>query len=222
MLVTSGQLQGVKDETELSFIVQEPREIIDLSKPRSFNCKECMYRIISVSEWMLLKMFCCRNGVVRTKASGKVPVTAMPAAAVGLPDPAPAALTAATRAITSSSRCVSSKLADTCLPSASTRRFIRCASSLATTSFGLAGDTSNATVSKKLSALSTSHPTLPTSRVNNCAKACTFRAMCFKPSDRWYTAYIAAMLASNTCAVQTLDVALSKRMCCSRVCSVSR
>ena len=38
----------------------------------------------------------------------------------------------------------------------------------------------------------------------------------------WYTAYIDAITASRTCAVQMFDVAFSRRMCCSRVCRVSR
>jgi len=33
----------------------------------------------------------------------------------------------------------------------------------------------------------------------------------------WYTAYIEATTASRTWAVQMLEVALSRRMCCSRV-----
>uniref|UniRef100_A0A2M4CF51 Putative secreted protein n=1 Tax=Anopheles marajoara TaxID=58244 RepID=A0A2M4CF51_9DIPT len=35
-------------------------------------------------------------------------------------------------------------------------------------------------------------------------------------------AYMAAILASRACAVQMLLVALSRRMCCSRVCSANR
>ena len=35
-------------------------------------------------------------------------------------------------------------------------------------------------------------------------------------------AYIAAITASSTCAVQMFDVAFSRRMCCSRVCSARR
>ena len=38
----------------------------------------------------------------------------------------------------------------------------------------------------------------------------------------WYTAYMLAITASSTCAVQMLLVAFSRRMCCSRVCSASR
>lgn len=43
-----------------------------------------------------------------------------------------------------------------------------------------------------------------------------------RPSGPWYTAYIEAMTASSTWAVQMFDVAFSRRMCCSRVCSASR
>ena len=42
------------------------------------------------------------------------------------------------------------------------------------------------------------------------------------PSGPWYTAYIEATTASSTWAVQMLEVALSRRMCCSRVCSARR
>ena len=39
---------------------------------------------------------------------------------------------------------------------------------------------------------------------------------------RGYTAYIEAITARSTCAVQMLEVAFSRRMCCSRVCRASR
>ncbi len=42
------------------------------------------------------------------------------------------------------------------------------------------------------------------------------------PSGPWYTAYMPAITASSTCAVQMLLVAFSRRMCCSRVCNASR
>ena len=47
-------------------------------------------------------------------------------------------------------------------------------------------------------------------------------AIDFNPSGPWYTAYIPAITASSTCAVQILDVALSLLMCCSRVCKAIR
>ena len=51
---------------------------------------------------------------------------------------------------------------------------------------------------------------------------CTLAAIAASPSGPWYTAYIAAITASSTCAVQMLLVAFSRRMCCSRACSASR
>ena len=51
---------------------------------------------------------------------------------------------------------------------------------------------------------------------------CTRVAIFFKPLGPWYTAYIAAMLASNACAVQILEVAFSLLICCSLVCSAIR
>src|SRR5438445_532835 len=43
-----------------------------------------------------------------------------------------------------------------------------------------------------------------------------------RPSGPWYTAYMLAITASSTCAVQMLLVAFSRRMCCSRVCRAMR
>ncbi len=47
-------------------------------------------------------------------------------------------------------------------------------------------------------------------------------AIARSPSGPWYTAYIEAITASSTCDVQMFDVAFSRRMCCSRVCSARR
>ena len=47
-------------------------------------------------------------------------------------------------------------------------------------------------------------------------------AICLSPSGPWYTAYMAAILASRACAVQILEVAFSRLMCCSRVCKAIR
>ena len=58
----------------------------------------------------------------------------------------------------------------------------------------------------------------PTTR----ARSCTRDAIAVRPSGPWYTAYIDAITASSTCAVQMFDVAFSRRMCCSRVCSANR
>ncbi|MNT60489.1 hypothetical protein D3C72_1980720 [compost metagenome] len=54
------------------------------------------------------------------------------------------------------------------------------------------------------------------------ARRCTRCAMRFRPCGPWYTAYIDAITASSTCAVQMFEVAFSRRICCSRVCSARR
>ena len=54
------------------------------------------------------------------------------------------------------------------------------------------------------------------------ARRCTRSAMRRNPTGPWYTAYIDAMTDNSTCAVQMLDVAFSRRMCCSRVCRANR
>ena len=48
------------------------------------------------------------------------------------------------------------------------------------------------------------------------------RAIRCSPSGPCHTPYMPAIFASKTCAVQILDVAFSRRMCCSRVCNVRR
>mmetsp|Transcript_47057 Transcript_47057/g.145643 ORF Transcript_47057/g.145643 Transcript_47057/m.145643 type:complete len:292 (+) Transcript_47057:867-1742(+) len=167
---------------------------------------------------MLLKIFCCRKGAVRANSAGMAPSTTMVLAEA--PDPTPAAWSAATSLRMSSSAWVSSKLAVRCF--ASRARQLSCfACSCSTIAAGLAGDTSKVTVSKKASVFGTGTPSFCSSLAKSCARPWTRLAMCLRPSVRWYTAYMPAMFASSTCAVQTFDVALSRRMCCSRVCSVS-
>mmetsp|Transcript_43100 Transcript_43100/g.91850 ORF Transcript_43100/g.91850 Transcript_43100/m.91850 type:complete len:255 (+) Transcript_43100:1494-2258(+) len=168
---------------------------------------------------MLLKILCCKNGVVRAKAVGTCPSTTTAEPADAAP-PIPVALSAATSSRMSASKWLSSKLAETLLPP-KTRRLRLCACNCSTTASADFGDTSKLTVSKKAPVLNTGTPNFWSSLANNCAEAWTFRAMVVRPSDLWYTAYIAAMFANNTCAVQTFDVALSRRICCSRVCKVS-
>mmetsp|Transcript_135888 Transcript_135888/g.271089 ORF Transcript_135888/g.271089 Transcript_135888/m.271089 type:complete len:252 (-) Transcript_135888:1003-1758(-) len=178
-----------------------------------------MYRIISVSERMLLKIFCSRNGDVLAKAAGSSPSTST--ALLPAPDlPTPAVCNAATSCFTSASRCVSSKLTVTWV-SLSARQLSCFACSASTSAAGLAGAEAKATVSKKSVALSKGMPSIPSSFAKSCARPWTRLAIRCNPSLRWNTAYIPAMLASSTCAVQTFDVAFSRRICCSRVCRVS-
>ena len=47
-------------------------------------------------------------------------------------------------------------------------------------------------------------------------------AMRRRPAGPCQHAYMLAMLASSTCAVQMFEVAFSRRMCCSRVCKANR
>jgi hypothetical protein len=77
------------------------------------------------------------------------------------------------------------------------------------------------TVSKNASCTTSTPPARrPAARV--AARPATRVAIARSPSGPWYTAYIEAITASSTCAVQMLLVAFSRRMCCSRVCKASR
>jgi hypothetical protein len=84
MFPISGQLAGAKEATEFNFIVQEPNEIMEVSKDKSLPCNMRKYRIISVSEQIVLKFFCCKKGFVRAKADGTFPSTSM-----GVAEPLP-------------------------------------------------------------------------------------------------------------------------------------
>ena len=77
------------------------------------------------------------------------------------------------------------------------------------------------TVSKNSSwTISTPFSRRPWARM--AATRLTRPAMRARPSGPWWMAYMEAITASSTCDVQMLDVAFSRRMCCSRVCSASR
>ena len=102
-----------------------------------------------------------------------------------------------------------------------TRRLMRSARAAAASASALPG-TRSATVSKNGS-WRTSTPTRRAGRRRAAlVSQCTRCAISRRPSGPWYTAYMPAMFASSTCAVQMLLVAFSRRMCCSRVCSASR
>ena len=77
------------------------------------------------------------------------------------------------------------------------------------------------TVSKKCSC-ATVRPATRNASASTVAYLFTRDAIRRSPSGPWYTAYIAATTANSTCAVQMFEVALSRRMCCSRVCSARR
>ncbi|MNJ50026.1 hypothetical protein D3C77_452860 [compost metagenome] len=76
-------------------------------------------------------------------------------------------------------------------------------------------------VSKKCS-ISTFTPSCCRPALRIAVSAWVRSAICFRPCGPWYTAYMLAMLASSTWAVQMLLVAFSRRMCCSRVCMARR
>ena len=65
-------------------------------------------------------------------------------------------------------------------------------------------------------------PNVSKARARISAREWTRSAMSLSPSGPWYTAYMEAMTARSTWAVQMLLVALSRRMCCSRVCRARR
>ena len=105
-------------------------------------------------------------------------------------------------------------------PAPSCRRLIRRFSASAITLSAVC-PSATVIVSKKYSD-STAWPSCRKPLANALAWAWTRPPICRSPSGPWYTAYIEVILASNAWAVQMLLVALSRRMCCSRVCNVSR
>ena len=81
--------------------------------------------------------------------------------------------------------------------------------------------TRTVTVSKNASC-TTGTPPAPNPAARIDASRCTRSAIRRRPSGPCHTAYIPAMLASSTWAVQMFVVARSRRMCCSRVCRARR
>ncbi len=65
-------------------------------------------------------------------------------------------------------------------------------------------------------------PAAFSARASRLVRKCTRWAIACSPSGPWNTAYIEAMTARSAWAVQTFEVAFSRRICCSRVCSASR
>ena len=76
-------------------------------------------------------------------------------------------------------------------------------------------------VSKKLSLIS-SRPICTKAWRSSAVLEYTRSAILRMPLAPWNTAYILAITAKSTCAVQILEVAFSRRICCSRVCSAKR
>ena len=63
------QLKGSISEAAFSFMVQEPKEIMDWFNAKSLRSKDFMYRINSVSEWYVLKTVSVKNSERRCKDS---------------------------------------------------------------------------------------------------------------------------------------------------------
>src|SRR6266446_4023680 len=72
MRLNSGQETGSISTAAFSFIVQEPRGIIEVVSERSRFSSRFRYRSISVSEWNRLKTGFVRNWLDRAKGGGKL------------------------------------------------------------------------------------------------------------------------------------------------------
>ncbi len=96
MDANSGHETGIISDAALSFIVQEPSGIIDVSRPTSFRSSERMYRIICVSEWWLLNTGCVRYSDDRLSAGGTGPAVPAPTTVAGDAFPAASANTSTT------------------------------------------------------------------------------------------------------------------------------
>mmetsp|Transcript_26413 Transcript_26413/g.67197 ORF Transcript_26413/g.67197 Transcript_26413/m.67197 type:complete len:207 (+) Transcript_26413:2206-2826(+) len=171
---------------------------------------------MSCSLWYALNTGCVRKGEVRAK--GPTPACTEGASEAAVKGAALPPLSTLSSASTSASVVVSSMEMPTVLASI-TRRFMPCCSAVLATL--AASPTVMATVSKK-GAEGVPWPSFLAPAASTHARPLTRAAMVLRPSGPWYTAYSAAMLASSACAVQMLEVALSRRMCCSRVCIAMR
>mmetsp|Transcript_11110 Transcript_11110/g.46200 ORF Transcript_11110/g.46200 Transcript_11110/m.46200 type:complete len:208 (+) Transcript_11110:1710-2333(+) len=172
---------------------------------------------MSCSLWYLLKISSSMNGVVRSMPLGSAASTpgARSAAVNGAAAPP-------LRAVNRASRCsilvVSSMFTETA-ESDILRRFMP--SSTAADITLSASPTSRVTQSKN-SLVLTPWPSFSAPAARTAAMAWQRLAISLRPSGPWYTPYSPAMFASRACAVQMFEVALSRRMCCSRVCMAMR
>ncbi len=65
-----GQLSGIISVVAFSFMVQDPRGIIELVRDKSLFSNCLMYRSILVSDWWVLKVACSRKVVFRFNVFG--------------------------------------------------------------------------------------------------------------------------------------------------------
>ncbi len=156
-----------------------------------------------------------RNGVSRSSSDGsRTGACCSRSSASGTSTPNAAQTARKESAVVSSSQAMPT------VSSSTRRRFTPRSTAAATTAAARPG-TRAVTVSKSSPAISSTPPARSPS-ASAAACRCTRAAIARSPSGPWYTAYMPAMTASSTWAVQMLLVAFSRRMCCSRVCSASR
>ncbi len=167
-----------------------------------------------VSERCVEKTACVRYSLVRIDTSGIDDRS--PAAPSSSASSAPNARATTAR---SSGRVASSTLKPRV--SASTRSRLTPPRAAAARISSARPGTETRTVSKNAAWIG-STPTAASERTRRRAPLFAWRAITRRPFGPWYTAYIEAMTARSTCAVQMLLVAFSRRMCCSRVCSERR
>mmetsp|Transcript_17567 Transcript_17567/g.44706 ORF Transcript_17567/g.44706 Transcript_17567/m.44706 type:complete len:216 (+) Transcript_17567:2201-2848(+) len=180
-----------------------------------------MYRRSSCSVCIELKISCVRYGDVRASgelASGFSGRVAISASRSGLPFP----VKASTSFSSSACECVSSNATATSPPPIARTLILAAAHRSTTAAAASSLPHPTLTVSKIPSSFGTAMPSFATAAANSLANVLQRVAMSLSPLGPWYSAYIAEMLASSACAVQMLLVALSRRMCCSRVCIAIR
>ena len=222
MFPNSGQVTGIISEVAFSFIVQEPSGIMQCVSERSLAASRLMYRSICDSEWCVLKMGWVKKADWRARApyaGAAAAASAMSASAEKLTAAPPLK---AAHAASTSARDVVSSHASVSVCSSSWRKLSPFEAPAARTASALVpAGTMTRTVSKK-GVSGEVQPSLSKPARSKLADVCACEAISLNPSGPWYIPYSAAMFARRACAVQMFEVALSRRMCCSRVCMAIR
>mmetsp|Transcript_12351 Transcript_12351/g.34366 ORF Transcript_12351/g.34366 Transcript_12351/m.34366 type:complete len:231 (+) Transcript_12351:1225-1917(+) len=180
MLANSPMVIGIISEVALSFMVQEPKGIIEWHKERSLASSLARYLSISCSEWYVLNTGWVKKSLVLLKPPALQVTPCARDSAVNEADP-PERTEKSTS--TSSREEVSSKAMDTWL-SSSCRMLYPLATAASTTPAALPPPTLTETVSKKRSDLTLMPSSLaPAARMP--ASPWTLPAICFRPSGPW-------------------------------------
>mmetsp|Transcript_16705 Transcript_16705/g.45959 ORF Transcript_16705/g.45959 Transcript_16705/m.45959 type:complete len:230 (+) Transcript_16705:2143-2832(+) len=207
---------GIISVVAFSFMVHEPSGIMLCARDRSLFSRRFRYLSMSCSFSIELKMGCCMNLEVR--ANGPTPADTEGARdsavkGAGLPP---------FKILNSRSRSLSLVVSSMEMPTVLASIMRKLTSwSRAVRHTAAASPTLRATVSKK-GLLCIWWPSFLAPSASTAARPFTRAAMVFKPSGPWYTPYRDEMFASKAWAVQMLEVALSRRICCSRVCMAMR